>query len=69
MNIEFPVSFAKMSGTGNDFIVIDHRRILVPETDQAEFVRRICRRMFSIGADGVIFIENSETADFCLAFL
>ena len=68
MNIEFPVSFAKMSGTGNDFIVIDHRRTLVPETDQAEFVRKVCRRMFSIGADGVIFIENSEKADFSWRF-
>ena len=69
MNIEFPVSFAKMSGTGNDFIVIDHRRPLIPDTsDQAEFVKKVCRRMFSVGADGVIFIEHSETADFSWRF-
>jgi len=68
MNIEFPVSFAKMSGTGNDFIVIDHRRPLIPESDQAEFVRKVCRRMFSVGADGLILIENSETADFSWRF-
>ncbi len=68
MNIEFPVSFAKMSGTGNDFVVIDHRRPLIPESDQAEFVRKVCRRMFSIGADGLILIENSETADFAWRF-
>lgn len=69
MNIEFPISFAKMSGTGNDFIVIDHRRPLIPDTtDQAEFVRKVCRRMFSVGADGVIFIENAETADFSWRF-
>ena len=64
MDIEFPVSFAKMSGTGNDFIVIDHRRTVVPAEKQPEFVRQVCRRMFSVGADGVIFIENSEEADF-----
>ncbi len=68
MDIEFPVPFAKMSGTGNDFIVIDHRRPLVPEGEQAEFVRRVCRRMFSVGADGVIFIEGSENADFSWRF-
>lgn len=69
MNIEFPISFAKMSGTGNDFIVIDHRRPLIPDTaDQAEFVRKVCRRMFSVGADGLIFIESSETADFSWRF-
>lgn len=68
MNIEFPVPFAKMSGAGNDFIVIDHRKALVPEQDQAEFVRAVCRRMFSVGSDGLILIENSEKADFSWRF-
>ena len=57
-----------MSGTGNDFIVIDHRNPLVPEADQAEFVSRVCRRMFSVGADGLIFIEGSKKADFSWRF-
>lgn len=68
MDIEFPVPFAKMSGTGNDFIVIDHRRPLVSTDQQPDFVRGVCRRMFSVGADGVIFIENSEKADFSWRF-
>lgn len=68
MNIEFPVMFAKMSGTGNDFIVIDHRRSIVPVNDQPEFVQQVCRRMFSVGADGVIFIEHSDKADFSWRF-
>ncbi len=68
MDIEFPVPFAKMSGTGNDFIVIDHRRELVPLELQPDFVRKVCRRMFSVGADGLIFIESSETADFSWRF-
>lgn len=64
MAINFPVPFTKMSGAGNDFIVIDHRVSFIPETEQAEFVRKVCRRMFSVGADGLILIENSELADF-----
>ncbi len=68
MDIEFPVTFAKMSGTGNDFIVIDHRRQLIAPEKQPEFVRQVCRRMFSVGADGVILIENSERADFSWQF-
>jgi diaminopimelate epimerase len=68
MEIEFPVPFAKMSGAGNDFVVIDHRRPLVPQDEQENFVRKVCRRMFSVGADGVIFIENSENADFSWKF-
>jgi len=68
MTIEFPVPFAKISGTGNDFIVIDHRTPLVPPEEQPDFVSKVCRRMFSVGADGVIFIEASEKADFCWQF-
>jgi diaminopimelate epimerase len=63
-DLNFPVSFAKMSGTGNDFIIIDHRQPFIPEADLAEFVRLVCRRRFSVGADGLILIEDSETADF-----
>ena len=68
MEIEFPVPFAKMSGAGNDFVIIDQRRPLVPQGEQENFVRMVCRRMFSVGADGVIFIENSEHADFSWKF-
>jgi diaminopimelate epimerase len=61
---DFPIPFTKMSGTGNDFIVIDHRQPFIAEGMQSEFARRICRRKFSAGADGLILIENSGTADF-----
>jgi len=61
---KYPIPFAKVSGTGNDFIIIDHRQPFISETDQPEFARLVCRRRFSVGADGLILIENSETADF-----
>jgi diaminopimelate epimerase len=61
---DFPVPFVKMSGTGNDFIIIDHRKpILAPEA-MAEFAAKVCRRKFSAGADGLILIEDSSEADF-----
>jgi len=63
-DFKFPIPFAKLSGTGNDFIIIDHRDPFIPEADQAEFARLVCRRRFSVGADGLILIENSATADF-----
>lgn len=68
MKIEFPIPFTKMSGTGNDFIIIDHRKPLVPVDMQPDFVAKICRRCFSAGADGLIFIENSKSADFAWRF-
>ncbi len=53
-----------MSGSGNDFIVVDNRGERISEAASAAFVTAVCRRKLSAGADGVIFIENSERADF-----
>ncbi|MCW5198270.1 diaminopimelate epimerase [Desulfobulbus sp. F3] len=61
---DFPIPFFKMSGTGNDFILIDHRHPLIEADSMPAFAAAVCRRKFSVGADGLIFIENSEQADF-----
>lgn len=61
---QFPVPFVKMSGTGNDFIIIDHRKPLIGREAMAEFAALVCRRKFSAGADGLILIEDSDQADF-----
>jgi diaminopimelate epimerase len=55
-----------MSASGNDFIVIDNRSGEVNKTfqDLNEFVKKICRMHHSVGADGVILIENSAEYDF-----
>jgi diaminopimelate epimerase len=58
------IRFDKMSGCGNDFILIDNREMAVPEDDPAGFAAKICRRRVSVGADGLILIERSATADF-----
>jgi len=59
-----PIPFWKMSGAGNDFIVIDHRQPLILPEMMPEFARRVCRRQFSVGADGLFLLEPSERADF-----
>jgi len=53
-----------MSGSGNDFIIIDNRDRVVDEIDLPGFIRSVCRRKMSVGADGLILIEPSDTADF-----
>jgi diaminopimelate epimerase len=58
------IPFVKMSGSGNDFIIIDHRRKILKEDDPKDFVARICQHRLSVGGDGVILIETSKTADF-----
>jgi diaminopimelate epimerase len=58
------IPFMKMSGSGNDFIFIDHRKPMIAEDRMSEFARKVCRRRISVGADGLIFIEPSKNADF-----
>jgi len=62
--IPFPIPFTKMSGTGNDFIIIDHRQPFLASVDLQEFARLVCRHKFSAGADGLILIEEDESEDF-----
>lgn len=62
--LRHPLPFVKMSGTGNDFILIDHRQPVINQELMPEFARLVCRRRFSVGADGLIFLENSDRADF-----
>ena len=61
---ETPIAFYKMSGSGNDFIVIDNRAGIVDEKNLSQWIASVCRRKRSVGADGLILIEGSERADF-----
>jgi len=58
------IEFYKMSGSGNDFIIIDNLDLSLDVGDLSEFARRICKRRFSVGADGLVIIEPSDAADF-----
>lgn len=58
------IEFFKMSGSGNDFILIDNRQRTLAVGDVVEFVKSVCRRKVSVGADGLIIIEPSERVDF-----
>ena len=63
MNTFRTMNFTKMSGTGNDFIVVDsfHQTI---DMDWPKFARKYCTRRISVGADGVLVLSPSDTADF-----
>lgn len=51
------IKFTKMSGAGNDFIVIDNYNKKTKLSKRQ--IEKICRRRFSVGADGLIMIEKS----------
>ncbi len=55
------LSFRKMHGTGNDFVVLDGRSKPLELT--REQVRRLCDRHFGIGCDQLVVLGASTTAD------
>lgn len=60
------IEFYKMNASGNDFIIIDNRdgHFYSRYQDVAGFVMKVCRQHHSVGADGLILIEDSDKADF-----
>ncbi len=55
------IPFAKMQGTGNDYIFLDNRdgQIRAPQS----LCISLCHRHYGIGADGIVLIEHSQIAD------
>lgn len=59
------MKFTKMHGCGNDYVYVNCLEETVKHPDKvAQFVSD---RHFGIGSDGLILIEPSEVADFCMA--
>lgn len=61
-NLRIP--FFKMTGTGNDFILIDNREGRLDADRSHDLVRQACRHKLSVGADGMILIERDPEVDF-----
>jgi len=53
--------FVKMSGAGNDFVVMDNRSLNHALT--REQIARLCDRHFGIGADGLLAVEPATEAN------
>lgn len=51
------IPFTKMSGAGNDFVVIDDRSNIVQ--DAPGLAKRLCDRRWGVGADGLLLIQNA----------
>jgi diaminopimelate epimerase len=61
---EQKIRFMKMTGSGNDFIVIDNRTLEIPKEAGRRLARLACRRSVSVGADGLILIEPDPEVAF-----
>lgn len=64
MDFSTNLKIVKMSGSGNDFILFDHRSKPFSDAVMIRLTRLLCRRGLAVGADGMIFIEPSERFDF-----
>lgn len=49
--------FAKMTGSGNDFVFFDGRVVPLDRVTSPEVIQRICNRHNGIGADGLVVLE------------
>ena len=61
------ISFWKMHGAGNDFILADDRAGTFPAADR-EWIASVTARRTGVGAEGVILIQPSDKADFRMRF-
>ncbi|HAJ56841.1 MAG TPA: diaminopimelate epimerase [Candidatus Omnitrophica bacterium] len=55
------IKFTKMQGSGNDFVVIEGRQPPGSASHRSQ-IRKICDRIYGIGADGVLLLERSKKA-------
>ena len=60
------VQFTKMSGAGNDFVVIDNFDNHI--RSGSDFAKRICDRHWGVGADGLLLAEKSTTAAYRMMY-
>ena len=64
------IPFMKLSGAGNDFVIINNLSQVVDSTDSEfmNFVTKVCQRRMSVGADGVLLVEPNEDVDFRMRY-
>jgi len=61
------LSFTKMTGAGNDFVVLDNRDLALKLS--GEQIARLCDRHFGVGADGLLAVEPGvDGADFRMRY-
>ncbi len=60
------LQFYKYQGTGNDFIILDNLDEALQLTQHQ--IALLCNRRFGIGADGLMFLQNSAGYDFKMSY-
>ncbi len=61
------IDFVKMTGAGNDFVLIDNRSMKI-SADWGILTPKLCDRRYGIGADGLLVVEPSGRAAFMMKY-
>ncbi len=61
------IPFWKMSGSGNDFVVIDNRRRVI-KGGYSALAKTLCHRQFGVGADGLLLLEKDSHEAFRMVY-
>ncbi|MBB5021510.1 diaminopimelate epimerase [Desulfurispira natronophila] len=56
-------TFAKVTGTGNDFVVIDDTARRIDYATIHSLIPVLCHRNFGVGSDGAIFVQQLSPTD------
>lgn len=59
--------FYKYQGAGNDFILLDNRKLQL-DHHRPDLIARLCDRHFGIGGDGMMFLEEKDGYDFEMVY-
>lgn len=60
--------FYKMSGSGNDFVVIDAREPYDATLESEAAIRALCSRGTGVGADGLVLLKDAPGIDFQMVY-
>ena len=63
------INFTKMHGLGNDFILIDSRKVDLKDIDLKQLAINMCDRHFGVGADGILIVWPAEKAHYRMQIL
>ena len=63
------LSFYKMSGSGNDFVMFDGRQPGAERAVEPAIVRALCERRTGVGADGVVLLVPEPGAAFRMVYV
>ncbi len=66
MSRKMKIAFTKMTGAGNDFVVVDNRTKRIKNASKAAKI--LCDRRWGIGGDGLLLIEKSRSASYRMMY-